>query len=234
MFSKAPAGKALLVGRTLLFKTKTFYMRSLFIIPVMLVFIACNQSKTKEKKEATQKDSSNMVSDSAGANKNLPQRAMLPDEAMINGLLKSKGHEKWRLITDAEARVDSFNYYVETVGKARVKNPDFPFIAKGDFNGDGKMDYAALVMTDEKFDTTTLTKVVIFLADGDMIITEADSDNHTTVDLSPKSSKVHGFLDGKTETDIKLKYDAVDVSNWDAGGDYIYWDGKKWRKLHDE
>jgi hypothetical protein len=78
------------------------------------------------------------------ASDSLPRTAPTPAETEINGLLKEKFGGTLVVVNDKSANwpKDIFDYFIVP---RRKDYPDYPYIANGDFNGDGLQDAAALV-----------------------------------------------------------------------------------------
>ena len=217
-------------------------MHRLIIISA-LALLSCGQNTTKDsdKEIAAKKDSVAASIDSikkTGLTITTPRDSLeltnVPDETRVNEFLRSRPGRKWHVVTDKQAAWDKqdLEYYL-TAG--RKKDPNYPFIIKGDFNGDNKMDYAALVTNDKIYYDALVTRVAILPAEGSVVLIDENSFNKTVLTAVPKSSMIEGY-DGTFDTTkkVKVKYDAIDVNNHDGGGYYIYWDGTEFKLLYSE
>ena len=217
-------------------------MQRLIIISAFAL-LSCGQNNTKDKDKeiAAKKDSVTASIDSSkktGLTITTPKDSLVltnvPDETRVNELLRSRPGRKWHVLTDKQAAWDKqdFEYYL-TAG--RKKDPNYPFIIKGDFNGDNKMDYAALVTNDKIYYDALVTRVAILPAEGSIVLIDENSFNKTVLTAVPKSSLIEGY-DGPTGANkkVKLKVDAIDVNNHDGGGYYIYWNGTEFKFLYSE
>ena len=72
-------------------------MRTLIMIPILLTFFACNQSKRKDK-EAEIKDSSKTTMDTVKAESKKPEITMLPAEDSINKMVKTEYGDAWHIL----------------------------------------------------------------------------------------------------------------------------------------
>ena len=194
------------------------------------MLLSCGQNSGKEK-GPTQNDSSILKTDTAG---HLPDSvntsAQLTDELIVNDLLKTKLGNKWRVLTDKDVK-DKSGDYDNRVKQERKANPNYPFIVKGDFNGDNKADYAALVTNDEQEWERLLTRVYV-IPGGDKPVTFEESTMPvTTLQLVKKSATIEGFMNDKDKK-IVLSNEGLEVMTGESGGYYLYWDGKTFKILY--
>lgn len=207
------------------------------ILLAILGCVACGTSKKKENPVMDKPDSTGMNTDTvATPPANSSMTGLTANAAAVNELLRTKKGPGWRLLNDSDTRVDIFESYQKEVSAKRKDNPDFPFLVRSDFNGDGQPDYVALV-TDgtkegEKEFVHAATRIAILPGGGDVIISNENCFQHTLLKIVPKSTTIEGYDD--KDKKIKLTKDAIDVNNWDGGGYYIYWDGKKFAYLYSE
>jgi hypothetical protein len=116
-----------------------------------------------------------------------------------------------------------------------LRNPAY---LKGDFNGDGRKDFA--IQVEEK--SSRKSGIAIFHAKAPQVISTtvtilgagksigAGEDNFQSLDMWRLIAK-HNPSDIKNMPE--LKGDAILINKRDAGGGLIYWDGKKytWQKM---
>ncbi|MEI2737462.1 MAG: hypothetical protein V9F01_01605 [Chitinophagaceae bacterium] len=117
----------------------------MFIAAVSL--LSCGQSSSNKKKEAVTGDSTKEIADTAKVAPSVKEATLpytAPDEAAVNEALKAVYGNDWHVLNDQEAKwmKDAFDYFI--VPK-RKEEPNYPYITKGDFNGDSKPDMAAVV-----------------------------------------------------------------------------------------
>src|SRR4030095_1075090 len=128
-------------------------MRILIVPIALLLLVSCGQSDKKTSDKDQKQTLTQLVIDT--------ERVNLPTGVVeVNRMLNEKGEGKWHVVTDKETgwMPDVFDYFVVP---ERKKNPEYPFIARGDFNCDKKNDIAALV-TDS---AGKETRLVFFLGD---------------------------------------------------------------------
>ena len=205
----------------------------LLILNAAIILVSCGQDSAKEK-EQTQKDSFTQKIDTTGdlpgSLNSVGPADQLTDEAIVNDLLKTNVGNKWRVLTDKDVK-DRSSYYDEMVQKERKTNPNFPFIVKADFDGDNKMDYAALVTNDEQEWERLLTRVYVIPAEGKAVTFEESTMPITTLRVVKKSAVIDGHMDDKDKK-LVLKTDGLEVITGEAGGYYLYWDGRNIKMLY--
>lgn len=146
----------------------------------------------------------------------------------IDGILKNEKGNKWHVLNDREAKWISgqFDYFI--VPK-RKDNPDYPYIARGDFNGDGSSDLAAVV-TDE---TKTKYQLAIILsadeASPKILSWDEDILEDAAISAIPKSL-IEGFEGGKTKK-VNLKAEAINVEYFEKAAFVIYWNGSAFKRV---
>jgi len=190
----------------------------IFIAAVSL--LSCGQNYTKEKEEVSKTDTIKTAVDTATTKplvKEEPPVYTAPDEEAVNELLKAKFENKWHVLNDKEAKwmKDAFDYFI--VPK-RKEQPNYPYITKGDFNGDGKADLAAVV-TDS---TRSIYQVAIILGPDNIKFWDEDIMVDAALSTVPKST-IEG-MDGEKTKKVKLKADGIVVEYFEQSSFVLYWD----------
>ena len=201
-------------------------MRFLIFITVISL-LSCGQNSSAKKEEPTKEDTSKKTIDTAKTTPVVKVEEapyIIPDEGIVNDALSVKFGTKWHVISDKEAKwmKDAFEYFI--VPK-RKESPNYPYITKGDFNGDGKADMAAVV-TDS---TKSSYQVAIILGPDNIKLWEEDIAVNAALSTIPKST-VEG-MDGEKTKKVKLKGDGVNVEYFEQAAFVLYWDGKNFKRL---
>lgn len=187
----------------------------------LLLLLACGQKKTETDKQGsdttttTLPDTITVVPDTAAG----PSAIV----AEINGLLADKFGGTLTVITDADANwmKDEFDYFITP---KRKQDPDYPYISRGDFNGDGHPDAAALVKTKDKAEYQLA------------IIFGAPLDKHRVlfwkedIDVCAVSTYPKGELQGIDQPKVNMKGDGINVEYYEKASFVVYWDGKKFKR----
>ncbi|MEO7984024.1 MAG: FG-GAP repeat protein [Bacteroidota bacterium] len=198
-----------------------------------LIFVAaislwsCGQHEADKKEEVSNNDTSKTRPDTARTTpvaKENPLPTSSPDEVAVNEKLKASYGTKWHVLNDKEAKwmKDAFDYFI--VPK-RKKNPNYPYIAKGDFNGDGKQDMAAVV-TDNNRENF---RVAILLAPDKIQLWEEDIMIDAALSSTPRST-IEG-MDGEKTKKVKLKGDGVNVEYFEKASFVLYWDKNSFKRI---
>ena len=143
----------------------------------------------------------------------------------VNHVLSEKFGGSLTIVTDTDANwpKDVFDYFI---APKRKEHPDYPYLCKGDFNGDGQSDAAALVKTKDKPDYQL---AIIF---GQPLDRHRISFWKEDIDLCAISTFPKGQLEGIGKPAISLKGDAVNVEFYERATFVVYWDGKAFRRTH--
>lgn len=138
----------------------------------------------------------------------------------MNKILQSKFSGQWRIVNDSIAQwpKDEFDYFI--AGK-RKENPDYPYIASGDYNVDSKADYAVLIVNDKK----DKYRIAILLDTANVIIWNDDVQG-AAISTNPKEDI--GSIDGKV---AKLKGEAINVEFFEKSSWVLYWNGSSFKKI---
>jgi hypothetical protein len=190
---------------------------------ITIIFFSCGQSADKGKisptdSMGTKPDSTTVVSSSKDTISEMQKTSEL--ETQVNTILQTKFSNQWRVINDSISNwpKDVFDYFI--AGK-RKENPDYPYIAKGDYNVDGKADYAALVVNDR----SDKYRIAILLDTTKVIIWEDDVQG-AAISTNPKEDI--GSMDGKV---AKLKGEAINVEFFEKSSWVLYWNGSSFKKI---
>jgi hypothetical protein len=206
-------------------------MRLMFLL-LAFGIISCGQKSSKETVTANGDTTVRSVeSDKTEPVNENSVPVVLTDDAKINEALNSQAGNKWRVVTDKETtwetQKDKDNFLLE----GRKKDPNHPFIVKGDFNGDGQVDMAALVTNGANEDNRLKTQIAIIHGDGTIKLMDEYSTTNSALELVNKMTKIDAFDENNEEKSVTVKFDSFLVNNHDTGGYYIYWDGKKYTKI---
>ena len=195
----------------------------LLVFIISFVFFSCGQSADKSKKSQedsliTKPDSINMVSSSKNSISEKQKPTLLETE--VNRILQTKFPNQWRVVNDSISNWlnDVFDYFI--AGK-RKENPDYPYISKGDYNVDGKADYAVLIVNDKR----DKYRIAILLDTTKVIVWEDDVQG-AAISTNPKEDI--GSIDGKV---AKLKGEAINVEFFEKSSWVLYWNGSSFKKI---
>ena len=155
----------------------------------------------------------------------LPRSLPTPAETEINGLLKEKFGGTLVVVNDKSANwpKDIFDYFIVP---QRKDYPDYPYIANGDFNGDGQQDAAALLKNPGKEEYQV---AIIFGSplDKHRIIFWKEDIDRCAVSTYPK-----GELEGMETAKVTMKGDGINVHYYETASFVIYWDGKEFKRVY--
>ena len=188
-----------------------------------ILFLSCGQNSSETKKEEVLADTKTTTpSSDAGIKDSVFYTT--PDEAIVNGSLKARYGSKWHLLNDSEAKwmKDAFDYFIV----ARRKNdPNYPYIAKGDYNADGKQDTAAVVTDSLK----TNYQLAILMGGGNNLLWKEDILEDAALSTIPKS-EIDGMVGEKTKK-IKMKGDGINVEYFEKAAFVLYWDKNNFKRI---
>jgi hypothetical protein len=144
---------------------------------------------------------------------------------VISGLLTQKFGDTFEIVNDSIAKWprDVFDYFI---APKRKTEPDYPYITKGDFNGDGQQDAAALVKLKDK---AAYQLAILFGSplDKNRIQFWKEDIDICAVSLFPK-----GDLEGIDKPKVKMKGDGINVEYYESAAFVIYWDGKTFKRAY--
>lgn len=197
----------------------------MFIAAVSL--LSCGQSSSNKKKEAVTGDSTKEIADTAKVSPSVKEATLpytAPDEAAVNEALKAVYGNDWHVLNDQEAKwmKDAFDYFI--VPK-RKEEPNYPYIAKGDFNGDGRPDTAAVVTDPIKRNF----RIAILLGPGNIKLWEEDIMIDAAISSIPKST-VQGSENERPKK-IKMKGDGINVEYFEKASFVLYWDKSAFKRI---
>lgn len=151
-----------------------------------------------------------------------------PMAQKINTILESINESAaWHVLNDKEARWISgqFEYFI---APKRKGNPDYPYIASGDFDGDNRPDLAAVVT-----DSTRVNYQLIIISDIDsskkISYWKEDILEDAAISTAPKG-KIEGTVNEKIMK-IDLKSEAIHVEYFEKASFIIYWNGKSFKRI---
>jgi hypothetical protein len=202
--------------------TKTLTMRSLLFWATLLLF-SCGQSSS-DQKDKPPTDTTTKSTDTVSKQITAPVIYNAPDEAAVNDALQLKFAKQWHVLNDQEAHwmKDAFDYFIVT---KRKTEPNYPYITKGDFNGDGKHDIAAVV-TDS---TKSKYRIAILLDTSKALLWEEDIMVDAAISTVPKSD-IDG-MDGEKTKKIKMKGDGINVEYFERASFVLYWDRSAFKRI---
>ncbi len=193
---------------------------------LLLVLISCGQ-KSGKKEPPVRHDSIGPVTDTTVGNRQtIADSTAMPSpmETAVNAVLKAKSTEPWVVTNDAMANWprDVFDYFI---APKRKTDPGYPYLVKGDFNGDGREDAAALV----RLKDTAVYQLAIIESMG----TDAASIRYwkEDMDLSALSVYPKGSLEGLHGEKIKMKGDGINVEYYETSSFVIYWSGSAYKRV---
>ena len=198
----------------------------IFIATVSL--LSCGQkSTTKGKEDASITDTTKTTADTLKTPhvvKTDTPSYNAPLEKPLNEALQKVYGNDWHILNDQEAKwmKDAFDYFI--VPK-RKDNPNYPYITRGDFNGDDKPDIAAVV-------TDTLKnncRIAIFLGQDNIKLWEEDIMIDAALSTIPKST-IEG-MEGEKTKKIKLKGDGINVEYFEKASFVLYWDKSSFKRI---
>ncbi|HMK26518.1 MAG TPA: hypothetical protein VK483_10850 [Chitinophagaceae bacterium] len=195
----------------------------LLIFMSAFVLLSCGQNSSNENKEKAKNDTVKVSADTAKASVKEPVH-ISPGEGIVNETLKAKYGNKWHVLNDKEAKwmKDAFDYFI--VPK-RKEDPDYPYITKGDFNGDGRTDTAAVVTDDNKENF----RIAILAGPGKIELWEEDMLINAALTTVPKGMIEGGDIDHPKK--IKLKGDGINVEYFEQASFVIYWNGSSFKRI---
>ena len=183
------------------------------IIIAAVSFISCGQSSSKTEEIVAKGDStkSSIVTvKSLPEVKDEPISYTAPDEEPVNEILKAKYGTEWHVLSDKEATwmKDAFDYFI--VPK-RKDSPNYPYITKGNFTGDGKDDITALVTNDKK----SAYQIAILLGTDNILFWKEDILEDAAISTFHKSY-IEGMEHEKAKK-VKLKGDGITIDYFEKG-----------------
>ena len=200
----------------------------LFYISFLALFVSCND----EKKTATNNGPVNGTESNIISKKETQPDSIVVTNSLlsakINTILQTKEESTtWHVLKDKEARWISgqFEYFI---APKRKDNPDYPYIAAGDFDGDKRQDLAAVVT-----DSTRINYQLVIISDADsskkINYWKEDILEDAAISTAPKGI-IEGTVNEKIKK-VKLAFEAVHVEYFEKASFIIYWDGKSFKRI---
>lgn len=194
-------------------------------IPVFLlalVLFSCGQGPADKKKNDA--DSAGKVTDTTDSRDFTIKD--VGESIRFNSILRQKGSGQWHVVTDQESgwTKDVMDYFVVN---ERKNDPEFPYIAKGDYDCDGIRDIAALV-TDS---SNSKSMIVFLLKEGKEMRWWTEDVKGGAIANLPKT-EVTGFgEDIDEEKKVKMPCDGVNVVWFESASYVVYWNGSKFDRI---
>ena len=198
-------------------------MLKLSTILCLFILVSCNSKKTGE---ATAPIDTLITGIDTTPPENHPLQPDISGELnQVNQLLHEKSGGTLAVLSDTSAgwKKDVFDYFI---APKRKENPDYPYLTKGDFNGDGQADLAALVKTKDKAEY----QLAILL--GQPMSQDRISFWKEDIEVCAISTYPKGELAGMDQAPFKLKGDAINVEYFERATFVIYWDGKAFKRTY--
>lgn len=192
---------------------------------LLLVLLSCGQKKSDKETPAagstTPKDSTKPAVPAVSG----PSAAVTE----FNNLLAEKFGDTLTVVTDTDANwaKDQFDYFI---APKRKTDPDYPYLAKGDFNADAQIDAAALVKTKGK---PEYQLAIIYGQLPTLGKTPEPRSIHfwkEDIDVCAISTYPKGELQGIDQPKASMKGDGVNVEYYETASFVVYWDGKKFKR----
>lgn len=199
----------------------------LLIIFAAVSYISCGQNSSTIK-ETPPKGNTTKTSVDTGkivpAVKDKPPMYTTPDEATVNEILTAKYGSEWHVLNDKEATwmKDAFDYFITP---KRKEIPNYPYIAKGDYNADGREDIAAIVTNDLK----SKYQIAIILKADNILFWKEDIQEDAAISAVPKSI-IEG-MEGEKIKKVKLKGDGINIEYFETASFIVYWDKTAFKRI---
>ena len=197
----------------------------LFYISLFALLVSCNSNSKTGTNDGP--DSSNIIS----KNKTRADSTITPGSALaekVNAVLRAtRESAAWHVLNDKEAKWISgqFEYFI---APKRKDNPDYPYIASGDFDGDNRQDLAAVVTDSTR---TNYQLVIISDIDSNRKINYWKEDilEDAAISTAPKGD-IEGTVNEKVKK-VKLESEAIHVEYFEKASFIIYWNGKSFKRI---
>lgn len=194
-----------------------------YISWVVVVFLlSCGSGKPKEKKA----DTTDTTAHKPGSiSPSQPGAGQPPLASEINNLLSEKFGGTLQVMTDADAKwqKDEFDYFI---APKRKSDPEYPYACRGDFNGDGQQDAAALI---KPKNNPGYQLAIVF---GNPLDKHRISFWTEDIDVCAVSTYPKGELEGIDKPKVQMKGDGINVEFFERATFVIYWDGKGFQRTH--
>jgi len=137
----------------------------------------------------------------------------------INFILNEKVGSSWRLEKIGDFISDTYD--ISFIKEHKIKNPDFPFYAFGDFDNDGNQDMALKIIRNG------ISKIIFYNPYKDKIYWWKDKTDGAVIE-SITPSEVDSY-DG--EKSIIIQSDGLEVTYLEVSAYYIYWNGDEFSQI---
>ena len=184
---------------------------------VAVIIVSCGQNNSTRQ---TATDSVKINTDTVHEVVQPPVDSAAIRIAEFEKRLSASSGSNWKVVNDSIAHwpKDVFDYFIK--GK-RKDNPDYPYIASGDFDGDQKTDTAFLVTNE----TRTDYQLAISLSSGRIVYWKEDIDLAAITTFSKKE------LNGWNGEKIKMKADGIEVEYYEKAAFVLYWTGSAFKRV---
>jgi len=202
----------------------------LFYTSLFVLLVSCNSNSKTDTNDGP--DSSNVKdSNIISKNKTRADSTITPGSALaekVNAVLRAtRESAAWHVLNDKEASWISgqFEYFI---APKRKDNPDYPYIASGDFDGDNRQDLAAVVT-----DSTRVNYQLVIISD----IVNSKKINYWKEDIledAAISTAPKGEIEGTVNEKVKkviLNSEAIHVEYFEKASFIIYWNGKSYKRI---
>lgn len=199
----------------------------ILIFMATVSLLSCKQNPSNIKTELPKDDVASTVVDTAkttAVGNEKPPTYIAPDETAVNEAMKAGYGNKWHVLNDREAgwQKDAFDYFI---APQRKENPNYPYIAKGDYNADGKEDMAAIV-TDS---LNVNYQIAILLGADNILLWKEDVIGGVAISTVSKS-KIQGMSEERTKK-ILMKGDGINVEYFEKASFVLYWDKSSFKRI---
>lgn len=201
----------------------------LLYFSLFVLFVSCNNDnkETETKDGPVNGADSNIISKKETQPDNIIVAESLLAKKINNILQAKEENSRWHVLNDKEAKWISgqFDYFITP---KRKENPDYPYIAAGDFDGDNRQDLAAVVT-----DSTRINYQLVIISDADsskkINYWKEDILEDAAISTAPKG-KIEGTVNEKIKK-IELKSEAIHVEYFEKASFIIYWNGKSFNRI---
>jgi|GEM_PF-4788663 len=143
----------------------------------------------------------------------------------FENLIKNNYGSQWYILNDKQANWDKYDLE-NFILPARTNDPDYPYIIKGDFDGNGKLDYAATL---SKSNDNKMSKIIILLDNGDVYFWDLDPRLYSFSCITER--KITSHYDD--DLMVNLKGDGIGLGIYETGySEVIYWTGSDFRSIY--
>jgi hypothetical protein len=199
-------------------------------LPLLLLLASCGDKKANSK--SGESDSVNKPHIMGSAAMPRPGDSMEvntpgPLTQLVNDSLNHISKNNWHVLNDhlANWKKETFDYFIAT---KRLDIPDYPYACSGDFNGDGKTDYAAVT----KEEGMQNYRIAI-IQDGKIIYWDEDVLQNAALKTRTASELMEQTEENPKPKKIVMKGDGIEVEYFEQASYVIYWDGKKFSKVQE-